>query len=118
MLDNTIQEKFKLYLEMQKELTAFRKKQAEQKKSLQNLENEIKEYMEKNKMDSISLKEGEILLYDRKVSQTFKRDTIVECLKGKLKGDEKKAEELTESILANKVFNIESKLKCNIKKKQ
>ena len=32
MSDNTIQEKFKLYLEMQKELTAFRKKQAEQKK--------------------------------------------------------------------------------------
>lgn len=117
MSDNTIQEKFKLYLEMQKELTAFRKKQNEQKKSLQNLENEIKEYMENNKMDSISLKEGEIVLYDRKVSQTFKRDTMIECLKDKLKGDSQKAQELTESIISNKVFNIESKLKCNIKKK-
>jgi hypothetical protein len=117
MAEATIQEKFKLYLEMQKELTAFRKKQAEQKKLLLNLESEIKEYMEKNKMDSISLKEGEIVLYDRKVSQTFKRDTIVECLKDKLKGDEKKAEELTESILSNKVFNVEQKIKCTIKKK-
>jgi pheromone shutdown protein TraB len=67
-------------------------------------------------MDSIALKEGEIILYDRKVSQTFKRPVIVEKLTEKLKCDEKKAEELVESIFSNKVFSLESKLKTTFKK--
>ena len=54
-------------------------------------------------MDSISLKDGEIILYDRKVSQSFKRPAIVEKLTEKLKCDEKKAEDIAESILTNKV---------------
>lgn len=112
-----IQEKFKLYLEMNKEITEFRKKQSEQKKILQKLEEEIFDYMSDNNMDSISLKDGEIVLYDRKVSQSFKRPALVEKLTEKLKCDEKKAEELAESILTNKVFTVEKKIKVNIKKK-
>lgn len=113
-----IQEKFRVYLEMQKELAAFRKKQAEQKKVLQTLEDEIKEYMKTNEMDSIALKEGEIVLYERKVSQTFKRPVMVEKIAEKLKCDTQKAEELTESIFANKVFTVEKKLKANVKNKK
>jgi hypothetical protein len=118
MSENTInvQEKFRVYLEMQKELAAFRKKQAEQKKVLQTLEDEIKEYMKTNDMDSIALKEGEIVLYDRKVSQTFKRPVMVEKIAEKLKCDTQKAEDIAESIFANKVFSVEQKIKANIKK--
>ena len=112
-----IQEKFKLYLEINKEITEFRKKQREQKKLLQQLEQEIFDYMSENNMDSISLKDGEIILYDRKVSQSFKRPAIVEKLTEKLKCDEKKAEDIAESILTNKVFTVEKKVKANIKKK-
>jgi hypothetical protein len=115
--DLNIQEKFRLYLEMQKELANFRKKQVEQKKLLQKLEDEIKEYMQSNDMDSIALKEGEIVLYDRKVSQTFKKPTVIEKITEKLRCDEKKAEELAESIFSNKVFTVERKIKANIKKK-
>jgi hypothetical protein len=112
-----IQEKFRVYLQMQKELADFRKKQAEQKKLLQGLEEEIKEYMKKNGLDSLSLSDGQIVLYDRKVSQTFKRPVVIEKICEKLKCNEKKAEELAESIFSNKVFTVEQKLKANIKKK-
>jgi hypothetical protein len=116
-MDSEIQEKFKLYIELQIEIGEFRKKQNEQKKVLQNLEDSIKEYMTANELDSIALKGGhEIILYERKVSQTLKKNTIVEKLTEKLKGDTKKAEELTESIFNNKIFTTEAKVKSKLKK--
>lgn len=111
-----IQEKFKLYLEINKEIAEFRKKQRDQKKELQRLEQEIFDYMSENNMDSISLKDGEIVLYDKRVSQSFKRPAIVEKLTEKLRCDEKKAEDIAESILTNKVYTVEKKIKANIKK--
>jgi hypothetical protein len=111
----SIQEKFKLYLDINKEIAELRKAQANYKKQLAQLETDIDEYMEKNSMDSIALKEGEIVRYDRKVNQTFKRESMVECLNNTIK-DEEKAEKLVESILTNKTFKVEKKLKVNIKK--
>lgn len=113
-----IQEKFKLYIELNKEITEFRKKQRDQKKILDQLEKEIFDYMSDNNMDSISLKDGEILLYDKKVSQSFKRPAIIEKLTEKLKCDEKKAEDIAESILTNKVYTVEKKIKAQIKKQK
>jgi hypothetical protein len=115
-MDNvSIQEKFKLYLELNKEIVEFRKKQAEQKKVLQNLEDEIKEYMIKNDMDSISTNEGEIILFEAKKSETFKRDTMVDLLTEKLK-DEQKATAIVESIISNKVFTVTQKVKVKVRK--
>ena len=111
-----IQEKFKLYIEMNKEIAEFRKKQRDQKKILDKLEQEIHDYMSNNNMDNISLKDGEIILYEKKISQSFKRPAIIEKLTEKLKCDEKKAEDIAESILNNKVFTLEKKIKANIKK--
>ena len=68
-------------------------------------------------MDSISLKDGEIVLYSRKISQTFKKETIVERLTEELK-DNLKAEQLAQSILENKKFIVEDKIKAVIKKKK
>jgi hypothetical protein len=113
-----IQEKFKLYIELNKEITEFRKKQRDQKKILDQLEKEIFSYMSDNNMDNISLKDGEIVLYDKKVSQSFKRPAIIEKLTEKLHCDEKKAEDIAESILTNKVFTLEKKIKANIKTKK
>lgn len=112
----SIQETFKKYLDINKEILELRKKQAEYKKLSQQLELDIRDYMEKNSMDSISLKEGEIILYDRKINQTFKKESMVECLTNTIK-DENKAEKLVESILTNKSFKVEKKLKVNVKKK-
>ena len=66
-MSTTQQEKFQKYLEIQKHLADLRKQQKEFKKTLDTLEVEIKEYMAKNDMDSISLKEGEIVLYSKKM---------------------------------------------------
>jgi DNA repair ATPase RecN len=111
-----IQEKFQTFLDAQKKIQELRKEQKELKKEADKLEAEIKDYMTKNEMDSISLKDGEIVLYDRKISQTFKRENLVEKIKDELQ-DEQKAEKLVESIVSNKVFLLEKKIKANIKKR-
>lgn len=111
------QETFSKYLDIQKELAELRQKQKECKKNLLKLEDEIKEYMMKNDMDSISLKDGQIVLYAKKISQTFKKETIADKLVETLKCDEKKAETLADSILKNKKFIVEDKIKAIIKKK-
>lgn len=113
---NIIQEKLQKYLEIQRQLIESRKQQKLYKNELDTLEKEIKEYMTKNDMDSISLKEGEIVLYSKKISQTFKKEVIMEKLTEQLK-DSKRAEELTQSILQNKKFLLEDKIKAIIKKK-
>lgn len=116
MSEQTIQDKFKLYIELNKEIAEFRKRQADKKKTLQQLEESIKEYMKENDMDSIKMNDGEIVLYDRKISQTYKKETIVAQLTEKLKGDDKLATSLAESIISNKVFNVEPKIRAKIKK--
>lgn len=116
MSNQTLQEKFTSYLELNKELAVLRKQQRELKSRLTNIEKDIKEYMTQNEMDSIALKDGEIVLYNKKIPQTFKKDTIVEKLTETLK-DSKKAEQLTDSILHNKKFLVEEKIRAVIKKK-
>ena len=113
----THQEKFHKYLEIQKELTDLRKKEKEYKKTLSILETEIKEYMTQNDMDSISLKDGQIVLYEKKISQTLKRDTIANKLAESLNCDERRAETLADTILKNKKYIVEDKIKAVIKKK-
>lgn len=115
-MSGVINEKFTRYLEIQKLLADSRKQQKTWKEELQNLESAIKQYMTENDMDSISLKDGEIVLYAKKISQTFKKEVIMEKLAEKLK-DDRKAEELTDSILQNKRFIVEDKLRAVIKKR-
>ena len=110
------QDKCKLYLQLNKEIAEYKKKNKDQKKLLQQLEKDIYEYMLDNDMDSIQTKDGEIVMYDKKKSETFKRENITECLKDSLKCDDIKADRIAESILSNKVFTTEKKIKANIKK--
>jgi hypothetical protein len=108
---SVIQEKLNKYLEINKHITDFRKKVSEYKKTLVSLENEIQEYMKDNDLNTLDLKEGKIILYDRKISQSFKKQSISDLLKEKLKCDNEKAQTLAESILTNKTFKVEKKLK-------
>jgi hypothetical protein len=113
----SVQEKLTEYINLTNELKQIRKNQLELKKKVKELEDSIKEYMISNDMDSISLKEGEIILYSKKIPQTFKKESIVEKLTEQL-NDTKKAEQLTESILGNKKFVMEEKVKAVIRKKR
>ena len=115
-MSSTIQETFQKYIELQKQLTDMRKQQKVVKKNADTLELEIKEYMTKNDMDSISLKDGEIVLYARKIPQTFKKEVMMEKINERLK-DSQKSEEIAQSILQNKQFIVEEKIKAVIKKK-
>lgn len=113
-----IQEKFKLYIALQKEIVEFRKKQAEQKKILKTLEEDIQEYMLDQGLDNISLADGDIIIYQRKTNQAMKKPAIVEKIEEKLKISNEKAEELAQALLDNKVFTIENKIKAQIKKRK
>lgn len=117
MSNQTLQEKFTLYLELNRELGQLRKQQRVLKSKVLDIEKDIKEYMTTNEMDSIALKDGEIILYNKKIPQTFKKEAIVEKLTETLK-DSQKAEELTESILHNKKFLVEEKIRAVIKNKK
>ena len=64
---------------------------------------------------SSTARENSIVLYDKKTNQTFKKSTMTNKLSEILKVDEEKAEKIAESIVSNKVFITESKLKANIK---
>jgi uroporphyrinogen-III decarboxylase len=117
MADNKdIMAKFGEYLDLNRQLTELRKQTKEIKDKTTEMEKEIMTYMVDNGLDNISLKDGEIVLYQKKISQTFKKETIVEKLKERLR-DETKAQELTDSILSNKTFTLEDKVKAVIKKK-
>jgi hypothetical protein len=112
----SIQEKFKLYIALQKEIKSFRIKQAEQKKVLQTLEADIQEYMLDQGLDNISLADGDIIIYQRKTNQAMKKPAMTEKIAEKLKCTDEKAEELAEALLGNKIFVVENKIKANIKK--
>ena len=112
----SIQSQLENYMELQKVLSEHRKKLRDSKKQLDELEKEIKNYMVNNSMDSIALPSGEIVLYNKKISQTFKKESMVETLKDKL-NDQKRAEELVDVILKNKTFLVEEKVKVILKKK-
>jgi DNA repair ATPase RecN len=116
-MSSTIQETFQKYIELQKQLTDMRKQQKIVKKNADTLELEIKEYMTKNDMDSISLKDGEIVLYARKIPQTFKKEVMMEKINERLK-DSQKSEEIAQSILQNKQFIVEEKIKAVKSKKK
>lgn len=115
-MENTLQELFKDYIDLSKQIADLREKQKEFKKSMDKIEKSIKEYMTNNEMDSISLKDAEIVLYNKKISQTFKKETITEKLTEEL-SDPQKAEELAKSIVQNKKFIVENKIKVVLKKK-
>jgi hypothetical protein len=110
-----IAEKFTTYFAISKELAALRKQQTALKKQSDILEREIKEHMTANDLDSLSFKEGQIILYDRKNLQTFKKESMVECLKEEL-GDPNRAEQLADTIISNKVYKMEKRIKVNLKK--
>jgi len=114
----SIQEKFKLYISLQKEIAEFRKKQSEQKKILQTLEADIQEHMLEHQLDNITLADGEIVIYQRKTNQAMKKPAMTEKIAEKLKCTDEKAEELAEALLGNKIFAVENKIKALIKKKK
>ena len=115
-MTEAIQQKFKDYLQLNTEISELRKSQTDKKKQADKVEKEIFEYMRENNMDCVKLNEGEIVLYEKKTSQTYKKEKIVEKLTEELKGNKTLAETLTESIINNKVFNTEPKIKAKLKK--
>ena len=114
-MDDNIKQLLETYLNINQELAEMRKQQKEHKTSLAAIERDIQDYMTKNNLDSISTSKGQIIMYDKKTNQTFKKDTMVEKLTNELK-DASVAEKIVDSILTNKVFTTEPKIRAKLKK--
>jgi len=110
-----ITEKFKKYLEITKEIADIKKSINEKKKITEKLGEEIYKHMVDNEIDSINIAEGEIVLYQRKVPQKFKKENIIETINETIKNPEI-SEKLTDKIMNNKVCSIESKIRAIVKK--
>lgn len=104
------------YLRLQEKMQEYRLKTKELTKAIKSMEDEIKDYMNKHSMDEIKLDTGNIVLYNKKVAQTFKKEVIKEKLENKLQ-NAKQAEELANVIVDNKTFTFEEKIKVVLKKK-
>lgn len=112
----SIQEDFENFLKINKEIYDTNKIIKEKKKLSKQLEEKIYNYMIENSMDSISLNSGQIILYEKKIPQTFKKPSIIDKLTENLECTEEQADKIAESILTNKVYITAPKIKCNIKK--
>jgi len=102
------------YFLLQGEVSQMKTRSKELKQKISSLERSIKAYMESNHMTNLTTTMGEVILYGKKVAQTFKKETIIETLTEKLHNS-KQAEELTDSIIQNKKFKIEDKIKVVLK---
>jgi hypothetical protein len=113
-------DKINEYISIHKEVSELKKKQSKLKKSLKELEEGLKEYMQKNNMNSLLTSSGnEIILYDKKIPQTFKKENIINKLTEKLQEthlNNTSVSDLAESIFKNDVFVVEGKIKLNAKK--
>jgi hypothetical protein len=116
MDENSFNELFNQYITYSKEINDLKKLQKEKKINMKKIEDSIYEYMKNNDMDCISFKDAEIILYDKKIPQTFKKETIAEKLTEEL-SDPVKADDLATSIVQNKKFILENKIKVVLKKK-
>lgn len=110
-----ITDKIEEYLSIKKQCAEWSKKQKEYKETLSTLESYIQDYMLENNVNSINTTNGEVILYDRKINQSMKKETMIEKLTSELK-DAKIAENLVGKILSNKVFTTEPKIKPRLKK--
>jgi len=98
------------YLDLQNQLKELRKTQQDIKKQCANIEQELLSYMTENNVDKLTFKNNEIVLYDKKVNMTFKKENLVETLSQQLK-DTEQAEKLVDTIVSNKVFDTHKSVK-------
>lgn len=112
---STIQDQLAEYLELNKQQETLRQKQKDLKERATELECAIKDYMAKHEMDTISLSGGEIVLYKKRVPQTFKKEVMIETLTETLQ-NRPQAERLANTILQNKKFIEENKIRVVLKK--
>lgn len=105
------------YFDAVSESKELRTKQKILKKKIDDIQNKIKKYMIENDINNLSFEQGDIVLYEKKIPQTFKRENIIETLTEELK-DTEKATEITQTILSNKKFLVENSVKAVVKKKR
>ncbi len=103
------------YFDAVNECKELRVKQKNLRKKIDDIQNKIKKYMIENDISNLSFEQGDIVMYEKKIPQTFKKENIIETLTEELK-DNEKATEITHTILSNKKFLIENSVKAVVKK--
>jgi regulator of replication initiation timing len=113
MNNEVFNENVRKYADAAKAVSDLKKRAKELKAEMANLETSIKQFMVENEVDAISVKNIQISLGTQKISKTFKRDSMVKRLKEKV-GDTSTAEELTDWVMNNRIFDEKPKLKTKV----
>lgn len=112
-------EKIEEYVAIHKELQNMKKKQLNLRKTLKMLDCEIKKHMQENNLTLLTSSTGvEIMLYEKKIPQTFKKENIINKLTEKLHNvplRNTSVNDIAESIFQN-VFITEEEIKPVLKK--
>lgn len=114
-MSKNINDKVDEFLDNTKEISTLRKQITIFSKKNKELENEIKSYLINNNLDSISLANGEVFIYDKKINDTFKSENMINNIKTELSCDDNKAEKIVKSITENKSYSIQKGLKTKHK---
>jgi hypothetical protein len=107
------QESLKKYIELKKEYARVQKNQNSLKKEIKDIEVQVMEALIQRQVDSILIDDCQISIYEKKINQTFKKETIEELLTKKLNNNEQ-AIDLTDSILNNKKSISVDKIKIKL----
>ena len=103
-----------LYISLHKKAKELRLEQKELKQKIQVCDARIMEYMSDNSLDSISHKDASITLYNKKMSQKFKKQNIQDKIAEKI-GNNEKAREIAESVCTNTDCTTKEAIKISLK---
>ena len=103
------------YLELKTESKKLQKQQLLIKKDIKALEVSIMEYFLESGIDSIMVNNCQISIFEKKINQTFKKESILEILQSQLpEHNENQTEKLTEAIINNKKFTTVDMIRVKI----
>ncbi len=108
-----MEQKINEYVQVAKELKDLKKIISKKSKNLKLLEKDIFNHMKENEIDTISYNDAQIILYNKKISQQFKKEHLLETMGMKLQNEDQ-AEELVDFLLQNKKFTTEPKIRVKL----
>jgi hypothetical protein len=122
MEETDIKEVYDNYYRLKHEMKTLKEQERKVSKDIQEEEIKIKEHMTVNQIDCVSMTNYQIILYEKKINQTYKKQTIksvilesMDTIK-QLTDNDRISELLTENIMNNKVFITKPEIKIKINK--
>lgn len=113
----TIKDKLNKLFVLQSEIKDLNDLKKDKKLELNDLMEEIKEYMDTEGETELKSDMGSVIITEQKKSTKFEHDNIKNVINKKVKND-KTSEDIATEILENKQYEYSEKLKIKLKKQK